>query len=59
MSSTSDTSSWDTNTSYVGYDGNYINKYGKERYIALSNGFNNNYDPGKGYNYSHQKPIDT
>ena len=47
------------NTSYVGYDGNYINKYGEERYIALSNGFNNNYDPGKGYNYSHQKPIDT
>jgi len=47
------------NSVHQGAEANYINSYGKERYLALNNGFNNNYSSGKGYNYIPQKPTDT
>ncbi len=43
-------------TDYLGADGNFISNYGKERYISLNNGRNNNYDKN---NYVPQKPQDT
>ena len=46
-------------TIHQGAEANYINSYGKERYLALNNGDNNNYSSGKGYNYIPQKPTDT
>ena len=47
------------NSIHQGAEANYINSYGKERYLALNNGFNNNYSSGEGYNYVPQKPKDT
>lgn len=47
------------NSVHQGAEANYINSYGKERYLALNNGDNNNYSSGKGYNYIPQKPTDT
>ena len=46
-------------TIHQGAEENYINSYGKERYLALNNGDNNNYSSGKGYNYIPQKPKST
>ena len=43
-------------STYQGADKNFIEKYGKERYVALNNGYNNNYDD---VNYVPQKPTDT
>ena len=39
------------NNTYDGSDG-FISKYGKERFIALNNGYNNNYS---GVNYTPKK----
>ncbi len=44
---------------YQGASENYIESYGKERYVALNNGRNNNYDSGDGENYVPQKPKST
>jgi len=44
---------------YQGASENFISTYGKERYISLNNGRNNNYDPSPGQNYVPQKPTDT
>ena len=41
---------------YQGAGQNYIESYGKERYVALNNGINNNYDDN---NYVPQKPKQT
>ena len=43
-------------STYFGADANYINTYGAQRYIGLTNGISNNYDTGIGTNYSTQKP---
>ena len=43
-------------STYQGADENFIETYGKERYVALNNGYNNNYDD---VNYVPQKPTDT
>jgi len=45
------------NSSFDGANANWIESYGRERYLALNNGKSNNYDVGKnGFNYTPQKP---
>ena len=45
------------NSTFDGVGANWIESYGRERYLALNNGKSNNYDVGKdGFNYSPQKP---
>ena len=46
------------NSEFEGAGANWIESYGRERYLALNNGKNNNYDAGKdGFNYTPQKPL--
>ena len=45
------------NSEYEGAGANWIESYGRERYLALNNARNNNYDAGAdGFNYVPQKP---
>ena len=45
------------NSTFDRVNGNWIESYGRERYLALNNGESNNYDIGKdGFNYTPQKP---
>ena len=46
------------NSEYEGAGANWIETYGRQRYLALNNARNNNYDAGSdGFNYVPQKPL--